>query len=208
MCLVSTATQSGSLGFQVRKEDVCGLHWKGTDHSHSPPCRSCLGKWSKKTHHTLSATRRGSSQRCQSGTRQVPRRGKPCSVTRAAWSAVPAGAASSPATEGLDAPARASPLLNPRPHCPQHKGGNRKRLSQEISQHSLRVVLHRPIDHDLGVSHPRNKVSPLLLVLSLLIIPKQLAGIAEHQQLHTATPASTSTSSGGPRHRSPAWQQH
>lgn len=49
-------------------------------------------------------------------------------------------------------------------------------------------------------------MSPLLLVLSLLIISKQLAGIAEHQQLHTAIPTSTSssTSSGGPGDRSPA----
>lgn len=179
----------------VKEQIIATLH---------PRCRACREEWSSRSHHRLTASRRGTCRRCQSGTARAPAAGGPRSVTRAPSERWAGSSRLQPRRGRSRGACRASPLLNPRPHCPQHKGGNRKRLSQEISQHTLGVVLHRPIDHDLGVSHPRNKVSPLLLVLSLLIIPKQLAGIAEHQQLHTATPASTCTSSGGPGHRSPA----
>lgn len=44
-------------------------------------------------------------------------------------------------------------------------------------------MFNRPIDHDVLVPHPWDKVFALIVVDGPLIVPEQLAGVAEHQQL-------------------------
>lgn len=107
MCLISTPTPSGSLGFQVKKENVCGLHWKGTDHSRSPPCRPCLDQWSRDPSHADCREERGPAlpEREPPSSRGRDRQGSP-QRCRALSGAEPSewgrGSSSSPAAAGPD----------------------------------------------------------------------------------------------------------
>lgn len=55
---------------------------------------------------------------------------------------------------------------------------------------------NRPVDEDLVVPHPGDEVLSLFLGQGPLIIPKQLAGIAENQQLHSVPPTAGTSGSG------------
>lgn len=55
---------------------------------------------------------------------------------------------------------------------------------------------NRPVDEDLVVPHPGDEVLSLFLGQGPLIVPEQLAGIAEDQQLHSVAPTAGTAGPG------------
>jgi hypothetical protein len=55
---------------------------------------------------------------------------------------------------------------------------------------------NRPVDEDLGIPHPGDEVLSLFLGQGPLVVPEQLAGIAENQQLHPAAPTACAAGPG------------